>query len=164
LRHPSEWGGTRSSAVIFGFVSLATCYHSVAEAVIRRIFMCLRWCTNGVFAFPRTRGFRNKTLRNRHHWKHWDDFSSARISVARYEYMADRFLSAPQGLDHTRRRGDQVKYDGASNVLGIIEPGGIIETFFKPEFCTNVPRRIRLRKQCHNKPTHLDYVVDVCAQ
>ena len=86
------------------------------------------------------------------------------MSVARYEYMADRFLSVPQPLDHLRRRGDRVKYDAVTNVLGIIDATGMIETFFKPEFCINVPRAIRGRKQCHNRRTHMDYVRNVCAQ
>jgi hypothetical protein len=84
--------------------------------------------------------------------------------VARYEFMADRFLSQPQTIDRMRRRGDKVKYDRVGNTLGIIDVDGTIETFFKPEFCVNVPRNLRNRKQCHNRVTHLDYVMDVCAQ
>jgi hypothetical protein len=86
------------------------------------------------------------------------------MRVARYEYMADRFLSRMQPLDHQRIRGDFVKYDGTSNTLGIVDSSGIIQTFFKPEFCVNVPHAIRNRKQCHNRATHLDYVRNVCSQ
>jgi pyocin large subunit-like protein len=134
------------------------------------MLICLRWLSKGVFAFPRTQGFENKALRDKHHWKHWDDFSSLTISVERYEYLADRFLSRIQAINRVRlpnakrAMNDVVRYDPVNNVLGIIRSDGIIETFFKPEFCRNVPMALRNRKQCHNQRTHFDYAMKICAQ
>jgi hypothetical protein len=136
-----------------------------AGAVLRRIAICLRWWSCGVFAVPRTECFLNRTMRSEHWGTHKDDFGCR--TVARYEYMADRFLTRPAiAAFHqcSRKGGDKIRYDTGTNEFAVIAKNGVIRTYFKPVRCAALPPSLVGIKKCHNHPTHMEYVLWACAQ
>jgi hypothetical protein len=102
---------------------------------------------------------------DRHWGKHWDDFGCR--TVARYEHMADRFLSGPRlprFFECTRSGGDFIRYDTATNEFAVLALDGMIRTYYKPQKCSSLPPAVRRIKQCHKHPTHMDYVRWACTQ
>jgi len=81
-----------------------------------------------------------------HYMRHGADFGAT--SAAQYEAMADTFLNGPRGagvLQRTRRNGDIVRYDPATQAFGVVKPDGTIRTYYKPD------------PAVHGYPTNLDY-------
>lgn len=134
--------------------------------VWRRLWTCLRWWSSGVFQVPRTLGFAD-TQRRKEHWaNHRQDFGQ-RISVARYEAQADRFLTDPAGptLRYCyRRSGWTVRYDEATGSFGVLSTDGIIRTYFKPIPCCWVPAAYIDPRWCHIHPDNLTYFIAECAK
>jgi len=119
---------------------------------------------HGIFAIPRTCGFRDRGLRLQHWGDHGGDFGAS--SMLEYERLADAFLSEPMlphffACSRTRNRA-LVRYDIAANTFGILGRDGTIQTCFKPVPCATLPPALRGIKKCHNFPTNLEYAQDAC--
>jgi hypothetical protein len=112
-----------------------------------------------------TNGFLDETLRLSHYGDHASDFGAT--SDIEYEQMADRFLGGPKlpgVFECTRKKGDIVRYDPATNELGVLSSSLIIYTYFKPKFCSSATPEQVARRKCHNQKTHLDYAKLICLQ
>jgi hypothetical protein len=126
---------------------------------------CLRWWIKGMFAIPLTKGFADRTRRLTHYGDHAKDFGAA--DDVQYEQMADIFLgrAVPAGaFECYRIGGDLVRYDPATNELGILAMTGTIHTYFKPKFCRHATPLELAQRKCHKQKTHLDYVKKLCTQ
>jgi pyocin large subunit-like protein len=111
------------------------------------------------------KGFASDQLLEQHHADHADDFGAP--DPRKYEELARAFLEEPKEKwfkECTRKAGDLVRYDPTSNRLAIMSTTGIIRTFYKPRFCSTVPPEKKGIKKCHNQPTHLAYVKQVCSK
>lgn len=98
-----------------------------------------------------------------HFADHAHDFGAA--TDIEYEEMADIFLGGPAPIgafECTRKHGDLVRYDPATNVLGVLAVDKTIHTYFKPKFCWQATPEQVARLKCHNQKTHLDYVKKQC--
>lgn len=112
-----------------------------------------------------TKGFADDIRRLTHYGDHAVDFGAA--TILEYEEMADTFLggAAPAGaFECFRSQGDLVRYDPATNELGILSTTKVIHTYYKPRFCRNATPVQIARKKCHKQSTHLDYVKKLCHQ
>jgi filamentous hemagglutinin len=93
------------------------------------------------------KGFASEKLLNKHFEKHGDDFDVS---------DADSYLSAAEGfmnknpsasiLEKVRADGDRVRFDRSTNEFGIVTPGGVLRTYYKP-----------VSGSGHDYPTNLDY-------
>ena len=112
-----------------------------------------------------TKGFVDNDRRMIHFGDQASDFGAE--NDLEYEQMADAFLGgpAPSGaFECTRVQGDLVRYNPATNELGVLSTTKIIHTYYKPKFCKDATPAQILRRKCHKQPTHLDYVKKLCHQ
>jgi hypothetical protein len=89
------------------------------------------------------------------------------MSVARYEAMADRFLTEPlrsSVLPCTRPQGAQLRYDQATGAFGVLTSDGIIRTYFKPVPCCWIPSAFIDKRWCHEYPDNVAYFLAECAK
>ena len=80
-----------------------------------------------------TAGFATAESRSLHFQRHGPEFNAA--SSDAYERMADVFLGGPLAvgvLECTRGDGALVRYNPATDALGIMRANRTIRTFFKP--------------------------------
>jgi hypothetical protein len=118
-----------------------------------------------MFAIPLTKGFADSARRVTHYGDHAKDFGAA--TDIQYEQMADIFLGrkAPVGaFECYRIGGDLVRYNPATNELGVLSATGIIHTYFKPKFCKYATAEEIAKRKCHRRKTHLDYAKRLCNQ
>jgi hypothetical protein len=118
-----------------------------------------------VFAIPLTRGFADRARRLTHYGDHAKDLGAT--TDVQYEYMADVFLGSPApvgAFECHRPQGDLVRYDPATNELGVLSAAGIIHTYYKPKFCKDATPEEIARRKCHKRKTHLEYVRKLCDQ
>lgn len=112
-----------------------------------------------------TKGFRNEIFRLSHYGDHASDFGAK--SEIEYEQMADRFLGGPKlpGMfECKRKKGDIVRYNPATNELGVLSISRVIHTYYKPKFCSTATPEQIARRKCHRQKTHLDYAKKICLQ
>lgn len=114
-----------------------------------------------------TKGFVNLRQRDRHFSEHGADFGAS--NAKDYEVSADLFLGGTASSsvhECTRRAGDKVRYDPATEAYGVIDSAGVIRTFFKPVPCSSLPasvrRAVRLSGRCHGYQTNLLYFKAEC--
>lgn len=103
---------------------------------------------------------------NNHFQRHGADFGAA--TAAEYELLASTFLTSPilaPTLEHTRSRGDLVRFNTVSDHFGTMR-GGVIRTFFVPVPCATLApaqRAIaRAANKCHDYATNLLYYQATC--
>jgi pyocin large subunit-like protein len=75
------------------------------------------------------------TEKHDHFWTHNDEFRPHFASADAYEAAAVAFLTeAPGGsiMECTRRNGDLLRYDPVANVFAIVDRGGFVKTFYRP--------------------------------
>jgi len=116
-----------------------------------------------MFAIPLTMGFADKDRRLTHYGDHGADFGT--ITVHEYERLADNFLGKPKpatARDCIRRDGDMVRYDRATNELGILSSAKVIRTYFRPTFCWAATPAQRARGKCHKQGSHDAYARKLC--
>jgi hypothetical protein len=120
----------------------------------------MRWWSAGVFAIPRTLGFEDDGRRLDHWSRHGQDFAH-RVSIAKYEAMADRFLTdrslRPSLRCCTRPRGYKIRYDEETGAFGVLSPDGMIRTYMKPIPCCWVPVAFVDKRYCHQYADNLSY-------
>lgn len=91
------------------------------------------------------------------------------MTVTEYEKLADVFLGGARQAhvqECTRSRGALIRFDPRTDLYGILAPGGVILTCFKPVPCSTVPAAqlaaVKLVGKCHDKRTNLDYYRSEC--
>lgn len=98
-----------------------------------------------------------------HYAKHGGEFAA--LTHAEYERLANQFLTVPlrPGLmECTRKKGDIVRYDTASEEYGVLSAGGLIRTYFKPRPCASLPSGVP-KIGCHGFPDNIQYFRAMCA-
>ncbi len=111
----------------------------------------------------KTRGFSNANSLARHYVDHGSDFGCA--SAVEYEVLADEFLGAARPAhvqERLRTKGDIVRFDPITDSYGVIDPSGVIRTFFKPVPCASIAdllKRAAAKKagRCHGHASNLVY-------
>ena len=139
-------------------------YDHAHRTVWRTLRICMRWWCSGVFAIPHTLGFPDRKRRREHWGTHHQDFAR-HMSVAKYEAMADRFLTRPLRptmLPCTRPKGWMLRYDQGTGEFGVLSSDGMIRSYFKPIPCCWMPPAFVDKRWCHEYPDNYSYFVAEC--
>jgi uncharacterized protein YjbJ (UPF0337 family) len=94
-------------------------------------------------------GFANSILLEDHFLRHGSLVGASTLDE--YEQLAIKFLSNDKTgsvLEYTRKNGDLVRFDQATEEFGIVTSDGTIRTYYKPE------------PSAHSFPTNLDYYLN----
>jgi pyocin large subunit-like protein len=107
-------------------------------------------------------GFENEPKRIEHFRRHGADFAAR--SAARYEAMADRFLTMPISrttLECRRPSLDVLRFDTTTDAYGVLSPDRRIRSFYVPVPCSSLPPGVP-RVKCHGYSTNRDYFEREC--
>ncbi len=142
-------------------------YGKIAEplaSVWRKLTICLRWWSAGVWQIPSTGGFEDGFKLTDHFLRHGSDFGCR--SSAHYEAMADRFLGGPKGLivkECRRRSGDLLRFNALTEAYGVLAPNGIVRSHYIPTPCASLPPGVP-RRGCHGCRDNFEYFKQECAR
>ena len=92
-------------------------------------------------------------------------------SEAEYLALAEVFFAqaiAPPVEECSRKHGDAVRFNKATEVFGVLGVGGFIRTFFLPIPCATLPQHERsgakALTKCHSFATNALYYQAACGQ
>lgn len=138
-----------------------------SEIVWRKIHTCIRWWCCGVLAIPHTVGFEDRKRRNEHWARHHQDFANS-LTPARYEAMADRFLTElPRPSVRRCIRpygGGIIRYDLKTGAFGVLSKDGAIRSYFKPIPCCLIPPAYVDKRFCHAYADNISYFQAECGK